>query len=82
MGALRRIPRNISGVTGLRIVRAIVAGERDPDVLAALRDIRCHESVQTIRAAMVGNYQPEHVFALSQALTRRQGAVLPHPEEQ
>jgi transposase len=65
---LHHVISDISGVTGLKIVRAIVAGERDPDVLAAMRDVRCRESVQTIRAAMVGNYQPEHVFALAQAL--------------
>lgn len=59
---------DISGVTGLKIIRAIVAGERDPDVLASMRDVRCHESLHAIRAALVGNYQPEHVFALSQAL--------------
>jgi len=59
---------DISGVTGLKIIRAIVAGERDPDVLASMRDVRCRESVKTIREAMVGNYQPEHVFALAQAL--------------
>lgn len=56
---LHHVISDISGVTGLKIIRAIVAGERDPDVLAAMRDSRCRESVQTIRAAMVGNYQPE-----------------------
>ena len=66
---LHHVLSDISGVTGLKIIRAIVAGEHDPDVLAAMRDVRCHESIQTIRAALVGNYQPEHVFALSQALT-------------
>jgi len=65
---LHHVIRDISGVTGLKIVRAIVAGERDPDVLAAMRDERCRESEKTIRAALVGNYQPEHVFALAQAL--------------
>ena len=65
---LHHVISDISGVTGLKIIRAIVAGERDPDVLAAMRDVRCRESVETIRAAMVGNYQPEHVFALAQAL--------------
>jgi transposase len=65
---LHHVISDISGVTGLKIIRAIVAGERDPDVLAAMRDVRCRESVQTIRAAMVGNYQPEHIFALAQAL--------------
>jgi hypothetical protein len=53
----------------MKIIRAIVAGERDPDVLASMRDVRCRESVETtIRAALVGNYQPEHIFALAQAL--------------
>lgn len=65
---LHHVISDISGVTGLKIVRAIVAGERDPDVLAAMRDVRCRENAHTIREAMVGNYQPEHVFALAQAL--------------
>ncbi len=65
---LHHVLSDISGVTGLKIIRAIVAGERDPDVLASMRDVRCRESMDTIRAALVGNYQPEHVFALSQAL--------------
>jgi transposase len=65
---LHHVLSDISGVTGVKIIRAIVSGERDPDVLAAMRDVRCHESIQTIRAALVGNYQAEHVFALSQAL--------------
>ena len=52
----------------MRIIRAIVAGERNPDTLAAMRDVRCKESLETIRSALVGNYQPEHVFALKQAL--------------
>jgi transposase len=65
---LHHVLSDISGVTGLRIIRAIVSGEQDPDVLAAMRDVRCRESLETIRAALVGNYQPEHIFALSQAL--------------
>jgi len=59
--------QHIAGVTGMRIIRSIVAGEREPDVLAAMRDVRCRESGATIRAALVGNYQPEHIFALAQA---------------
>lgn len=65
---LHHVLSDISGVTGLKIIRAIVSGERDPDVLASMRDVRCHESIPTIRAALVGNYQPEHVFAPSQAI--------------
>lgn len=65
---LHHVVSDITGVTGMRILRAIVSGERDPDVLAAFRDVRCKSSVETIRAALTGNYQPEHVFALRQAI--------------
>jgi len=65
---LHHVVSDVTGVTGMKIIRAIVAGERDPDVLASMRDVRCRESVETIRAALVGNYQPEHVFALAQAV--------------
>ena len=59
---------DISGVTGMKIVRAIVAGEKNPNVLAKLRDPRCKADEQTISAALNGNYQPEHLFALRQAV--------------
>ncbi|MFM0134290.1 hypothetical protein PQR09_41645 [Paraburkholderia sediminicola] len=65
---LHHVIADITGVTGMRIVRAIVAGEREPDRLAAMRDVHCKESLETIRDALVGNYQPEHVFALSKRL--------------
>lgn len=65
---LHHVIATITGVTGMRIIRAIVAGERNPDTLAAMRDVRCKESSETIRSALVGNYQPEHLFALKQAL--------------
>ena len=52
----------------MRIIRAIVNGERDPDVLASFRDRGCHASVETIRQALIGNDREEHIFALSQAL--------------
>lgn len=65
---LHHVVSDITGVTGMNIIRAIVAGERDPEVLAAMRDVRCKASVETVRAALNGNYQPEHVFALTQAL--------------
>ena len=45
-----------------------MAGERDPAVLAALRDYRCKASEETVRQALVGNDREEHVFALAQAL--------------
>ena len=59
---------DVTGATGMRIIRAIVAGERDPDKLALMRDRGCKASIETVRAALVGHYQPEHVFALTQAL--------------
>src|SRR4051812_48293468 len=65
---LHHVVTDITGVTGLRILRALVAGERDPDTLAAYRDPRCKAPAETLRAALVGNYREEHVFALAQAL--------------
>ena len=65
---LHHVVTDITGVTGKAIIRAIVAGERDPARLAALRDPRCHATVETIRQALVGNDREEHVFALTQAV--------------
>jgi transposase len=66
---LHHVVTDVTGVTGMKIIRAILGGERDPQVLAQMRDVRCKASEETVRAALVGNYQPEHVFALAQALT-------------
>ena len=65
---LHHVVADITGVTGLRIVRAIVAGRRAPEELAKHRDARCAASEETIREALTGNYRPEHVFVLKQAL--------------
>ncbi|HBC00747.1 MAG TPA: IS110 family transposase [Pseudomonas sp.] len=65
---LHHVVADITGATGMRIIRSIVAGERNAATLAAMRDTRCKSSVETIHSALVGNYQPEHVFALAQAL--------------
>jgi len=65
---LHHVVTDVTGATGMRIIRAIVGGERDPLTLAAMRDRNCKSSVETIRSALVGHYQPEHVFALQQAL--------------
>jgi transposase len=65
---LHHVVSDITGATGMRIIRAIVSGERDPEVLAAFRDIRCHSSVDVIKAALVGNDRAEHIFALTQSL--------------
>jgi len=59
---------DITGVTGLRILRDIVAGRTDPHALARHRDHRCHASEDEIVAALTGNYRPEHLFGLRQNL--------------
>jgi len=65
---LHHVVSDVTGATGLKIIRAIVAGQRDPTALAVFRDIRCKASPETICAALVGNYREEHVFVLSQSL--------------
>lgn len=65
---LHHVVSDITGVTGMKILRAIVAGERDPRVLATHRDGRCKASADTISEALTGTYRPEHVFALRQAV--------------
>lgn len=59
---------DISGVTGMAIIRAIVEGERDPRKLAKLRDKRCSKSVKQISEELTGNWRPEHLFSLKKAL--------------
>ena len=65
---LHHVVSDITGATGMRIIRAIVAGERDPDGLAAFRDIRRLFSIEVIKAALVGNDRDERIFALTQSL--------------
>jgi len=59
---------DITGVTGMGILHAIVDGERDPRVLAHLRDRRCLKSEEQIVAELTGNWRPEDLFNLGQAL--------------
>ncbi len=65
---LAHVVSDITGVTGLRILRDIVAGERTPTRLAQHRDYRCKASEAEIVAALTGNYRPEHLFVLQQNL--------------
>lgn len=65
---LANVLSDVAGVTGQKIVRAIVAGERDPQVLAAYKDVRIHASMDEIAASLQGNWRDEHLFALKQAL--------------
>jgi transposase len=67
---LSQVVSDITGITGLSIIRAIVAGERDPQVLARLRNPKCANSEAQIAKALEGNYKPEHVFVLQQALAQ------------
>ena len=65
---LTQVLSDITGETALAILRKIVAGDRDPVALAQLRDPRCRSTEEEIAKALTGNYRPEHVFALKQAL--------------
>lgn len=59
---------DITGETGMKIVKAIIAGERDAKKLAAHRDRRCKSSLEIIEKSLTGNYREEHIFALTQAV--------------
>jgi hypothetical protein len=65
---LTNVISDIVGETGQRIVRAIVAGERDRSRLAALRGPRIHASEEEIARALEGTWRQEHLFALKQAV--------------
>jgi len=65
---LHHVLTDITGVTGLAILDAILAGERDPQVLAQHRDHRVKASPETIAKALVGDYRSEHLFTLRQSL--------------
>jgi transposase len=65
---LHRVVSDVTGVTGMAIIRAILAGERDPQRLALLKDPRAKRSTEEIAAALVGDYRVEHLFVLQQEL--------------
>ena len=65
---LHHVVSDITGVTGMKIIRDIINGERSAAKLANHRDIRCKASEKTIAAALTGNYRDEHIFALKQAV--------------
>ena len=62
---LHHVISDITGDTGMTIIRAINKGERDPVVLAEHRDRRCKSSIDDIKAALTGNYRAEHLFCLT-----------------
>ena len=63
---LANVISDMSGLTGQAIIRAIVAGERDPQKLAALSDPRIHASQEEIAKSLEGNWRPELLFVLQQ----------------
>jgi transposase len=65
---LHQVVTDITGVTGMTIIRAIVAGERNPQRLAQHRDPRCKSSEAVIAKSLEGNYREDHLFALEQAV--------------
>lgn len=65
---LHHVVSDLTGVTGMTIIRAILAGERDPQVLAKHRDRRCKNPVEVIAKALQGNWREEHLFSLRQSL--------------
>jgi hypothetical protein len=65
---LHHVIRDIVGQTGLAIVDAILAGERNPYILAKLRNERIKTSEEIIAKSLVGDYRYEHLFTLRQSL--------------
>ena len=66
---LHKVISDLTGVTGLNIIRAIISGERNPQKLAQLADRRIKSSPAQIQAALTGNYREEMVFILHQELS-------------
>ena len=66
---LHKVVSDITGLTGMAIIRAMVAGERNPHQLAALKDRRIQSSTEQIAKALTGDYRTEHLFVLQQELT-------------
>jgi len=65
---LQHVLSDVTGVTGLKILRAIVAGERDPLRLAQFRNPACKSSTDKIAQALTGRWLPEHLFVLRQSV--------------
>jgi transposase len=65
---LTNVLSDVTGVTGLRILREIIAGVHDPEQLAKHRDWRCGKNEAEIAKSLTGDYRREHLFALQQAV--------------
>ena len=65
---INHVVSDITGATGINIIRAIVSGEQNPIILAKHRDYRCKKDEQEIAKALDGNYRQEHLLALKHSL--------------
>ena len=65
---LDNVVSDITGQTGMRILKGILKGERDVRKLASMRDPHCKATEEVIAASLVGNYRQEHLFSLKQAV--------------
>ena len=65
---LDNVVTDITGKTGMTIIRAIIAGQRAPEKLAQHRDPRCKSSEEVIAKSLHGHYRDEHLFCLRQAV--------------
>ncbi len=65
---LTNVISDITGVTGMKIIRAILSGERNPKVLSQFRDRRCKQSKEVIAKSLQGHYKKEQLFVLGQSL--------------
>ena len=65
---LANVISDVVGETGQKILRAIVAGERDCQILGLMKNARIHASVDEVAKGLQGNWRAEHLFALKQAL--------------
>jgi transposase len=65
---LQHVVSDVTGVTGMAILKAILGGERDPQKLAHYRDRRCQHDEAELARALQGNWRAEHLFALQQAV--------------
>jgi hypothetical protein len=66
---LTEVVSDVTGVTGMAIIQAILHGKRDPLELAKLRNENCKRTEAEIARALYGNWRAEHLFALRQAVT-------------
>jgi transposase len=64
---IQHVFSDVDGVSAQTIITAILAGERDPATLAALRDRRCRSPLATIKQALAGSYREEYLFVLRQS---------------